>query len=355
MSDQHYIDLRSDTVTKPNDKMRAAMANAEVGDDVYGEDPTVNRLEKRAAEIFSKDAALFVPTGTMGNTIAVKMHTRHGEEVICEARSHVLDWELSMMAWFSGCQVRAIATEDGILTWKKIESNLRAKTPHNAPTTLISLENTHNMAGGTVYPLETIDEICAKAHDRGLKVHIDGARIFNASTATRTPVGRIVREADSVMFCLSKGLGAPVGSLLVGNSDAIEQARLYRKRLGGGMRQAGVLAAAGLIALEESPARLVEDHRNARCLAERLAETPGIKLDLSRVRTNIVIFDIAGLAISPAELSKSLKTRGVMANGVGATQMRMVTHVDVGRDDCERAAGIMCELAGKKNAVTALV
>ncbi len=265
-------------------------------------------LEKRAAEIFGKDAALFVPTGTMGNTIAVKMHTRHGEEVICEARSHVLDWELSMMAWFSGCQVRAIATEDGVLTWKEIESNLRPKTPHNAPTTLISLENTHNMAGGTVYPLETIDEICVKAHARGLKVHIDGARIFNASAATRTPVARIAREADSVMFCLSKGLGAPVGSMLVGNSEAIEQARLYRKRLGGGMRQAGVLAAAGLIALEESPARLVEDHRNARYLAERLAETPGIKLDLSRVQTNIVIFDIAGLGDLACRIKQELES-----------------------------------------------
>ncbi len=212
MRKEDLIDLRSDTVTKPTDKMRAAMAQAEVGDDVYGEDPTVNRLEQRAAEILGKEAALFVPTGTMGNTIAIKLHTHHGEEVICEARSHVLDWELSMMAWFSGCVARAVPAQDGVMTWRQIESVLRPTGPHNAPTTLISLENTHNMSGGTVYPLEIIDEICAKAHDQGLKVHMDGARVFNAAVATNTPVSRIVRDADSVMFCLSKGLGAPVGS-----------------------------------------------------------------------------------------------------------------------------------------------
>ncbi|MDQ2774136.1 MAG: aminotransferase class I/II-fold pyridoxal phosphate-dependent enzyme, partial [Acidobacteriota bacterium] len=240
MSD--LIDLRSDTVTKPSGKMRAAMAAAEVGDDVYREDPTVNHLERRAAEIFGKEAALFVPTGTMGNTIGVKIHTNHGEEVACDSRSHILDWELSMMAWFAGCIPRAIPTSDGILTWKQIEGVLRPKGANNAPTTLISLENTHNMSGGTVYPVETIDEICTEAHRRGLKVHVDGARIFNAAVATGEPVARIVREADSVMVCLSKALGAPVGSLLVGSDEAIARGRLYRKRLGGGMRQAGVLA-----------------------------------------------------------------------------------------------------------------
>ncbi|MBV9155293.1 MAG: threonine aldolase family protein, partial [Acidobacteriaceae bacterium] len=234
------IDLRSDTVTKPSPKMRAAMANAEVGDDVYGEDPTVNRLEQRAAQLFGKEAALFVPTGTMGNTIAIKFHTKHGEEVICEARSHVVDWELSMMAWFSGCLARTLPAEDGVLTWKQIEKALKAKGPHNAPTTLVVLENTHNMAGGTIYPLEIIDEICAGAHQRGLKVHLDGARVFNAAVAMHTDVSRIARDMDSVMFCLSKGLGAPAGSMLVGNAEHVEQGRLYRKRLGGGMRQAGV-------------------------------------------------------------------------------------------------------------------
>jgi threonine aldolase len=231
MSEQKWIDLRSDTVTKPNKKMRAAMADAEVGDDVYGEDPTINRLEERSAKVFGKEAALFVPTGTMGNTIAIKLHTNHGEEVLCEARSHILDWELSMMAWFAGCVARAVPTENGVMSWAQIENALRPPGPHNAPTTLIALENTHNMSGGTVYPQQAIDEICAKAHDRGLKVHVDGARVFNASVATKTPVSRIVRDADSVMFCLSKGLGAPVGSLLVGTAEGIARARLYRKRL----------------------------------------------------------------------------------------------------------------------------
>lgn len=337
------IDLRSDTVTKPSEKMRAAMAQAEVGDDVYGEDPTLNRLEARAAEVFGKEAALFVPTGTMGNTIAVKLHTNHGEEVICDARSHLLDWELSMMAWFSGCQPRAISTSDGILTWEKIAANLRPKGPHNAPTTLIALENTHNMSGGTVYAQETIDQVCAEAHSRGLKVHMDGARIFNAATAGQTNVARITRDVDSVMFCLSKGLGAPVGSLLVGKKEAIDRARLYRKRLGGGMRQAGVLAAAGLIALEESPAGLVTDHSNARYLAERLSKMQPIKIDAAKVRTNIVIFEVSALGITSAEFSLSLRKKGILANGINNTHMRMVTHRDVSRQDCEQAADIIAE------------
>lgn len=342
------IDLRSDTVTRPSAKMRAAMAEAEVGDDVYGEDPTVNRLEQRAAGLFGKEAALFVPTGTMGNTIAVKLHTRHGEEVVCDARSHIVDWELSMLAWFSGCLVRPIATEDGVLTWKQIEPALRSPGRNNAPTTLISLENTHNMAGGAVYPLEVIDEICEQAHDRAVKVHMDGARVFNASVATETPVARIARDVDSVMFCLSKGLGAPVGSMLVGTRENIAQGRLYRKRLGGGMRQAGVLAAAGLIALEESPARLHEDHRNAHSLAERLAQLPGVEIDPARVRTNIVIFDISALGITTAELSRELQSQSILANGVGDKRMRIVTHLDVSRADCERAADVLAEVITRK-------
>src|ERR1700722_5829646 len=340
---QHLIDLRSDTVTKPSEKMRVAMAQAEVGDDVYGEDPTLNRLEARAAQVFGKEAALFVPTGTMGNTVAIKMHTQHGEEVICDARSHVLDWELSMMAWFSGCQPRAISTTDGILTWNQIAAALRPKGPHNAPTTLIALENTHNMLGGNVYPQETIDEICDESHARGLKVHIDGARIFNAAVATQTSVARIARDADSVMFCLSKGLGAPVGSLVVGTRESIDQARLYRKRLGGGMRQAGVLAAAGLIALEESPTGLANDHANARYLAERLSKTPPIKIDPGSIKTNIVIFDISGVGVSADEFSRCLRENGVLANGISPTHMRMVTHWDVSRQDCQRAADVIAQ------------
>jgi threonine aldolase len=332
------IDLRSDTVTKPTPEMRAAMAAAEVGDDVYGEDPTVNLLEQRAAEILGKEAALFVPTGTMGNTIAVKMHTRHGEEVLCESRSHLLDWELSMTAWFAGCLVRTVDTPDGLLSWSTLEPRIRNFGPHNAPTTLIEVENTHNMAGGTVYPQEQLDEICRRAQERGIRVHMDGARVFNAAAASGCTVSRIAAHCDSVMFCLSKGLGAPAGSMLVGTREAIDAGRLYRKRLGGGMRQAGVLAAAGLIALEQMPLRLAEDHANARYLAEQFAELPGVAIDPERVTTNIVIYDIGGTGLSTAEFSARLKEKGVLMNGVGGSRMRAVTHYDVSREDCEMAA-----------------
>ncbi len=345
MSDRTHIDLRSDTVTRPTTAMRAAMANAEVGDDVYREDPTVNRLEERAAEIFGKEAALFVPTGTMGNTIAAKLHTRHGEEVLCDSRSHLIDWELSMLAWFAGSIPRAVPTSNGLLTWPQIEASLRPKGPHNAPTTLVWLENTHNMAGGTVYRLHQIDQICDEAHRRGLKVHMDGARIFNAAGAIGASVSRITEGVDSVMFCLSKALGAPVGSLLVGNADALAEGRLYRKRLGGGMRQAGVLAAAGLIALEESPAHLPVDHANAQLLAQRLAQMPGIQLDPAAVQTNIVIFNVSALGIPAPIVSQQLKSLGVLANGINSTHMRMVTHRDVNRRDCEAALEAMEQVA----------
>jgi threonine aldolase len=328
--------------------MLEAMANAEVGDDVYGEDPTVNRLEERAAAIFGKEAALFVPTGTMGNTIAAKLHTKHGEEVICEARSHLMDWELSMLAWFSGCLARPIPGTDGILSWTQIEAALRPNGPHCAPTTLVWLENTHNMAGGTFYPLETIDEICEESHARGLKVHMDGARVFNASAASGASVSRITRRVDSVMFCLSKALGAPVGSMLVGTTEAVAQGRLYRKRLGGGMRQAGVLAAAGLVALEDSPSQLPVDHENAQSLARQIGSIPGVSLVPSGVKTNIVIFDISGLKIPTADFSSELKNRGVLANGINSTHMRMLTHYDVTRADCERAASVVAEVAKVK-------
>lgn len=348
MLNGRLIDLRSDTVTRPTARMLAAMANAEVGDDVYGEDPTVNRLEEKAAELFGKEAALFVPTGTMGNTIAAKLHTKHGEEVICESRSHLMDWELSMLAWFSGCLARPIPGTHGILSWREIEAALRPNGPHCAPTTLVWLENTHNMAGGTFYRPEAIDEICTEAHSRGLKVHMDGARVFNASAASGADVARITRQVDSVMFCLSKALGAPVGSMLIGTADAIAQGRLYRKRLGGGMRQAGILAAAGLVALEDSPSQLVADHENAQLLAQRIASVPGINLVPSGVKTNIVIFDISGLKIPAAEFSVELKNRGVIANAINSTHIRMLTHYDVSREDCQRAAAVVAEVADTK-------
>jgi len=345
MSEHAIVDLRSDTVTKPTPAMRRAMAEAAVGDDVHGEDPTVNRLQERAAEIFGKEAALFVPSGTMGNTIALKLHTRHGEEVICEARSHVYNYELAMMAWFAGCLARPVFAEDGILRWRDIEPHLRPLSVHWARTGLISLENTHNMAGGRVTPKEVLDEICDKAHERGLKVHLDGARIFNAAVALGLSVRELCAKVDTVMFCLSKGLGAPVGSMLVGPAELIAQARLYRKRLGGAMRQVGVLAAPGLIALEEMPKRLHEDHANARLLAEGLAQIPGIRIDPAKVETNILIVDVSGTGLTPEEVSRQLKARGVLAGAVSATEIRMVTHLDVDRAGCLRAVEVMAEVA----------
>ena len=337
------IDLRSDTVTKPTPAMRRAMMEAEVGDDVYGEDPTANLLERRAAEITGKEAALFVPTGTMGNTIAVKLHTEPGQEVICDSRAHVLDYELAMAAWFSGCMVRAIPTEDGILSWEEIERRIRPPGPHWAPTGLIEIENTHNMAGGTVYPLAVIREIAEGAHARGLPVHMDGARAFNAATALGVPVSDIVGPVDTVMFSLSKALGAPAGSMLAGPADLIARGRLHRKRLGGGMRQVGVLAAAGLVALEETPRRLPEDHANARFLAEGLAQIPGIQVDPRKVATNIVIFDAAGTGLWSSEISARLKRRGVLINGIDGRRMRAVTHYDVDRAACAEALEALAE------------
>jgi threonine aldolase len=339
------IDLRSDTVTRPTPAMRRAMAEAEVGDDVYGEDPTVNRLEERAAQIAGKEAALFVPTGTMGNTIGVKLHTRHGEEVICEARCHILNYELSMLAWFSGCTPRPVAAANGILRWEDIRREIRPLAPHWAPTGCISIENTGNMAGGTVYPLDVIREICDGAHEMGLKVHMDGARVFNAAASLGVPVREVVAKTDTVMFCLSTALGAPVGSMLAGTRDTIAQGRLYRKRLGGGMRQAGVLAAAGLVALEQTPQRLPEDHENAKFLARGLAQVPGIRIDAESVQTNIVIFDVSGSGIAPSDFSARLKSRGVLMNGVSARQMRAVTHYDVDRGGCEAALEAISEIA----------
>lgn len=329
------IDLRSDTVTKPTPEMRDAMFTAEVGDDVYQEDPTVNRLEERAAEVFGKEAALFVPTGTMGNTIAIKLHTEHGQEVICESRCHIFNYELAMMAWFAGTVARPIASADGILTWERIQPEVRPLGPHWAPTGLIEVENTHNMAGGTVYPLETLARIYRGAQERGLPVHMDGARIFHAAAYLHVPVATIAQHADTVMFCLSKGLGAPVGSMLVGTRQAIDKGRLYRKRLGGGMRQAGVIAAAGLIALEKMPERLQEDHDNAQLIAQGLRAIEGI--DVTAPQTNIVVFDVAGLGLESHAVSSMLRERGVIANGINATALRMVTHYDVSTDMCRQA------------------
>ncbi|HZQ43254.1 MAG TPA: low-specificity L-threonine aldolase [Acidobacteriaceae bacterium] len=347
MAKENLIDLRSDTVTKPTAAMRAAMAAAEVGDDVYGEDPTVNRLEQRASEVFGREAAIFVPTGTMGNQIAIRLHTDHGQEVICEARAHILDWEMAMVSAFSGCVPRAVEGDRGVLSWESIHRVIAPKIYYRAPTGLIALENTHNMAGGTVTPLEVLEEIWEGAREAKLPVHLDGARIFNAATALGVDVSTLTRGFNTVMFCLSKGLGAPVGSMLVGSREVIERARVFRKALGGGMRQAGVLAAAGLIALEEMPKRLGEDHANARLLAEAIARCDAADIDPADVQTNIVIFTLkqgSGESGDAPALVGKLREHGVLASAIGPHAVRLVTHNDVSRHDCERAASVVEQL-----------
>jgi threonine aldolase len=326
------IDLRSDTVTQPTPEMRRAMAEAELGDDVYGEDPTVNRLQQLAARIFEREAAIFVPTGTMGNQISVKCHTHHGQEIICEERAHFINLESATVAAFSGCQPRALHGDDGALTWAQIKKKIAPPAYYRAQTGLIWLENTLSLAGGTIFPQAQADEICDRAHEMNLPVHLDGARIFNAAAALGKPVAEISRKFDSVMFCLSKGLCAPVGSMLVGGKAFIDKARVYRKALGGGMRQAGVLAAAGLIALEKMPARLHEDHENARALADGLAQVAGIKI--GKTPTNILVFDISGTGMNTSEFSQKLAAKNVLAAGIDNEQMRFVTHHDVSREDC---------------------
>lgn len=333
------IDLRSDTVTKPTEAMRSAMATAEVGDDVYGEDPTVNRLQLKAAEMFGKEAALFVPTGSMGNQIAVKLHTDPGQEVIIEERGHIFNYEMGTPAAISGVTIRPVKSADGSghLTWDEIATALHIDQPYySSPTALICLENTHNFAGGSVMTAEHCADICTRAHELGLPVHMDGARIFNAAAALNTGVDDLTRHCDSVQFCLSKALGAPVGSMLLGTKDFIAEARVWRKRLGGGMRQVGVLAAAGLVALDESPPKLHNDHANAQRLAQGLAGIPGVAIDVEKVATNIVIFDISATPTTSAQICSKLKEAGVIAIGFG-TAIRMVTHYDVSTDDIDQA------------------
>lgn len=332
------IDLRSDTVTRPTPEMREAMARAEVGDDVYGEDPTINRLEERAAAIFGREAALFVPTGSMGNQIALHLHTHRGQDVICEARAHVLDWEMNMAAMFSGCQLRTVAADRGVLTWQHIAPLLATTGLYYKPQTgLVWLENTHNMAGGTVTPMAVMREVIEGAQAAGLPVHLDGARVFNAAAALGVDVATLTAGFDSVNFCLSKGLCAPVGSVLTGSRVFIDRARSVRKALGGGMRQAGVLAAAGLIALEQMPARLADDHSNARLLAEGLRDVPGASVE-GTPETNIVFFGVNGSA--PA-VAAAMKEQGVLASAIGDARIRLVTHRDVSTEQCQHAVAVI--------------
>jgi threonine aldolase len=321
--------------------MRRAMAEAEVGDDVYAEDPTVNRLQARAAEIFGRDAALYFPSGSMANLTAIKTWTRPGMEVICEAMAHIYLYEMAGVAAIAGCMPNTVPAEDGTLTWDFIEPRIRPHIYYRSQTALIELENTHNMHGGTVYPPAISDDICDHAHAVGIPVHLDGARIFNAAVALGRSVAEITSKFDSVMFCLSKGLGAPVGSMLVGSRDFIDKARITRKLLGGGMRQAGVLAAAGLIALEETPKILHRDHENAHYLAQGLSKIPGVSIDPKKVVTNILIFDVARSGRDAADVCGALAEHGVLCGATSKSAIRMVTHFDVDRASIDRALAVI--------------
>jgi threonine aldolase len=347
MSPTAAIDLRSDTVTKPSPEMRRAMAEAVVGDDVFLEDPTLNRLQERAAAMFGREAALFVPSGSMGNLTCVMAHTRPGQEVICESSGHIYNYEMGALSAIAGVLPRIVNGEDGILSWSAISAAIRPKVYYRPQTALVCLENTVNMAGGSVYPTSVVHEICDRAHEQSILVHLDGARVFNAATYLNENVAEMTSEFDSVQFCLSKGLGAPVGSVIVGTREFVERCRPIRKMLGGGMRQAGVLAAAGLVALEKGPARLQEDHDNAQLLARKLAAISGITLNPEKVQTNIVIFSVKESGLSSAEFVSRLSAANVLVVPVDAERVRMVTHLDVTRKDVEMAADVVRTVLGQ--------
>jgi threonine aldolase len=321
------------------------MAAAEVGDDVYGEDPTVRRLEETAAALLGKEAGLYVPSGTMGNLVAVMTHTRRGSEVILEAEAHIYYYEAGGMAVCAQVLPRTLAGLHGLLTPEDVLAAVRAPNLHFPPPALLCLENTHNRAGGTVWPEAQFNAVAQTGRQAGLAVHLDGARIFNAAACLGRPAAELVREADSVMFCLSKGLAAPVGSVLVGREDWIALARRNRKIVGGAMRQAGVIAAAGLVALETMIDRLAEDHANARTLAEGLAEVEGITVDLDLVQTNMVMADVSGLRLSASAFAGMCASRGVLANAVDVRRVRLVTHKDVTAEDVARAMEILAATA----------
>jgi threonine aldolase len=337
------IDLRSDTVTQPTAEMRTAMFRAEVGDDVYGEDPTVIELEKLGARMTGKEAGLFVPSGTMGNQVAVLTHTQRGDEVICEADAHIYFYEVAGMSVLSGVQARTLPSVKGILSAETVEAAIRPRDIHQPRSSLICLENTHNRAGGTCYPLDTLAAIRKVADRHEISVHMDGARLFNAAVAQGVKADKIAQYADSIQFCLSKGLCAPVGSLIVGRAEFIAKARRYRKLLGGGMRQAGILAAAGIIGLQSMVDRLAEDHANARLLAESLA-TVGFSVDLSTVQTNIVIFDVSRMGLKAADFAAKLKKIGILASVFGEYRIRMVTHYGISEAEIKQVADTLRRL-----------
>ncbi|UCD21512.1 MAG: low-specificity L-threonine aldolase [Chloroflexota bacterium] len=331
------IDLRSDTITHPTPAMRKAIFDAEVGDDVYGEDPTVNRLEEMAAEMMGKEAALFTTSGTQSNLTAVLTHTKHGDEIILGDQAHMLWYEVGSAAALGGVIIRTVPNDNyGCLSFEDIDRTIRDKDIHYPDTTLLCLENTHNRCGGTVLTPDYTDEVCELAHKRGLKVYLDGARIFNAAVALGTPACRLTQNVDSVALCLSKGLSAPVGSLLCGGRDFIERARKFRKMLGGGMRQAGIIAAAGIVALGEMVDRLAEDHSNARRLADGLVNIEGIKLTRDDIPTNIVLFDLYP-ELSATEFFEDLETNGVKVGFRDGGPFRAVTHCMVSSSDIDEA------------------
>jgi threonine aldolase len=332
----HPIDLRSDTVTQPTPGMRKAMAEAEVGDDVYGEDPTVNLLQEKVASLLGKEAAIFVPSGTMANQLAIKSHTQPGDEIIIEAASHPYNFEGGAAAALSGVQFYCLQGKRGMLDAFQIEGAIRPDDPHFAVTRLVCLENTHNRGGGSVYPLEKIIEISSLAKSKGILLHLDGARLWNACVAAGLRPQDYAQWADSVSVCLSKGLGAPIGSLVAGSRSFITRVHRFRKMFGGGMRQAGIIAAAGIYALDHHVERLSEDHRNARHLAIGLSEMKGISIDPEHAETNIVIFSVSDTGLTSFQIKEAMQKEGILIHAVNRDQVRLVTHLDVDRDDVRK-------------------
>src|SRR6266576_3035353 len=330
------VELRSDTFTLPTESMREAMAAAEVGDDVWDEDPTIHRLQRRAAEMVGKEASLFVPSGTMGNLCALLSHTQPGQEVILEIDSHIFQNEVAGASVVGGLQLRPLDSRDGRLQPEQVRRAIRLPDIHEPVTGLLCLENTHNRKGGICLSPAQTSALSEVAHEAGFPVHLDGARVFNAAVAQRIDVHQLTDPVDSVMFCLSKGLSAPVGSMLVGSREFIHRARRWRKLLGGGMRQAGILAAAGIVALERMVDRLADDHVNARRLAEGLASQPGLRVDLASVQTNIVIVRVERGAAATAELVKGCAAHKVKVHAMGPAAIRCVTHKDIDADDISR-------------------
>lgn len=325
------IDLRSDTVTKPTPAMRKAMAEAEVGDDVLGDDPTVKELERRTAEILGKDAAVFVPSGTMANQLAIRCQTQHGDEILLDSNAHIYWYEAGASAALSGVICRTLPGVRGIFSPDDVRAALRPADIHFPPTRLLAIENTHNRGGGSTWPLEQIREVCSVAHETGICTHLDGARLWNASAATGIPESEYARDFDSVSVCFSKGLGAPVGSALAGSMEFVERARRFRKQFGGGMRQAGIIAAGALHALLNHRERLSEDHENAKRLASGLSDIPGIRVNGDMIDTNMVYFDVDH--ISAIELTGLLKEMNVLILSTGEHTIRAVTSLAVDKDD----------------------